>query len=223
MYAPAGITLHAVPVDVPVGLRVGYIAGKADFGPQVLTDLGLPVTLIEPAEIPRIDLSRFSVIVVGPRMYEASADLVEHNGRLLEYAGNGGRLVVQFGQYMMANAGILPYPITISRPRPGVTDENAPVVITDPAARELTYPNRITLADFDGWVQERAAFIPSAFDPRYRTMIAMNDPGEQPVQSSILVAPVGRGTHVYTTLALFRQLEEGVPGAVRLFVNLLSP
>ncbi|MBA3579446.1 MAG: PIG-L family deacetylase [Gemmatimonadaceae bacterium] len=223
MYAPAGITLHAVPVDVPVGLRVGYIAGKADFGPQVLTDLGVPVTLIEPAEIPRIDLSRFSVIVVGPRMYEASADLVEHNGRLLEYAGNGGRLVVQFGQYMMANAGILPYPITISRPRPGVTDENAPVVITDPAARELTYPNRITLADFDGWVQERAAFIPSAFDPRYRTMIAMNDPGEQPVQSSILVAPVGRGTHVYTTLALFRQLEEGVPGAVRLFVNLLSP
>ncbi|MBA2527114.1 MAG: PIG-L family deacetylase, partial [Pyrinomonadaceae bacterium] len=122
MYRPAEITLHAVALDVPTDLRVGYVAGKADPGPQVLAELGIAVTLIEPGEIPRIDLSRFSVIVVGPRMYEASPDLVQHNGRLLEYAGNGGRLVVQFGQYMMANAGILPYPITISRPRPGVTD-----------------------------------------------------------------------------------------------------
>ena len=223
MYAPAGITLHAVPVDVPAGLRVGYIAGKADFGPQVLTDLGVPVTLIEPAEIPRIDLSRFSVIIVGPRMYEASADLAENNGRLMEYAGNGGRLVVQYGQYLMSAPGILPYRITITRPPDRVTDEKAIVTITDPAARELTHPNQITPADFDGWVQDRATFMPDEFDPRYRTMLAMNDPGEQPVHTAILVAPVGKGTYVYTTLALFRQLEEGLPGAVRLFVNLLTP
>lgn len=223
MYEPAEIRLHAVPVEVPAGLRVGYIAGKADPGPQVLTELGVPVTLIEPSEIPRLDLSRFPVIVVGPRMYEASADLVEHNGRLLEYANNGGRLVVQFGQYMMSGAGILPYRITITRPPDRVTDERAPVTITDPAARELTHPNRITLADFEGWVQERATFMPDEFDARYRTMLAINDPGEQPVHTSILVAPVGRGTYVYATFALFRQLEEGVPGAVRLFVNLLAP
>ncbi|MEX1186376.1 MAG: PIG-L family deacetylase [Gemmatimonadaceae bacterium] len=223
MYEPAEIKLHAVPVEVPSGLSVGYIAGRADAGPQVLRELGVPVTLIEPAEIPRLDLARFPVIVIGPRMYEASADLLEHNGRLLEYANNGGRLVVQFGQYMMSGAGILPYRITISRPPDRVTDENAPVTITDPAARELTYPNRITLADFEGWVQERATFMPDEFDPRYRTMLAMNDPGEPPVNSSILVAPVGRGTYVYVTLALFRQLEDGVPGAVRLFVNLLAP
>ncbi len=223
MYAPAGITLHAVPVDVPAGLRVGYIAGKADFGLQVLTDLGVPVTLIEPAEIPRIDLSRFSVIIVGPRMYEASADLAENNGRLMEYAGNGGRLVVQYGQYLMSAPGILPYRITITRPPDRVTDENAIVTITDPAARELTHPNQIIPADFDGWVQDRATFMPDEFDPRYRTMLAMNDPGEQPVHTAILVAPVGKGTYVYTTLALFRQLEEGLPGAVRLFVNLLTP
>jgi hypothetical protein len=223
MYEPAEIRLHSVPVEVPAGLSVGYIAGRADAGPQVLRELGVPVTLIEPAEIPRLDLSRFPVIVIGPRMYEASADLVEHNVRLLEYASNGGRLVVQFGQYMMSGAGILPYRITISRPPDRVTDESAPVTITDPAARELTYPNRITLADFEGWVQERATFMPDEFDTRYRTMLAMNDPGEQPVHSSILVAPVGRGTYVYVTLALFRQLEDGVPGAVRLFVNLLTP
>lgn len=223
MYEPAEIRLHAVPVEVPANLRVGYIAGKADPGPRVLADLGVPVALIEPSEIPRTDLSRFSVIVVGPRMYEASADLVEHNGRLMDYAANGGRLVVQFGQYMMSGAGILPYPITITRPPDRVTDERAPVTITDPTARELTHPNRITLADFDGWVQERATFMPDEFDRRYRTMLAMNDPGEQPVRTAILVAPVGRGTYVYTTLALFRQLEDGVPGAVRLFVNLLTP
>lgn len=223
MYSPAEIRLSAVSVNVPAGLRVGYIAGRADAGPQVLTELGIPVTLIEPSEIPQLDLAGFSVIVVGPRMYEASADLVEHNGRLLEYAGNGGRLVVQFGQYMMSSPGILPYPITITRPPDRVTDENAPVTITDPAARELTHPNRITLVDFEGWIQERATFMPDEFDPRYRTMVAMSDPGEQPVRSGILVAPVGRGTYVYATLALFRQLEDGVPGAVRLFVNLLTP
>ena len=223
MYDPAEVALHAVAVEVPAGLRVGYIAGKADPGPQVLAELGVPVTMIEPAEIPRIDLSRFSTIVVGPRMYEASADLVEHNGRLLEYANNGGRLVVQFGQYMMAGPGILPYRITISRPPDRVTDESVPVTLTDPAARELTHPNRITSADFDGWVQERATFMPDEFDPRYRTMLAMNDPGEDPVRSSVLVAPVGTGTYVYVTLALFRQLEEGLSGAVRLFVNLLTP
>ena len=223
MYAPAEITVHAVPVSVPAGLRVGYIAGKADVGPQVLRDLGVAVTLIDPADIERIDPSRFSTVVVGPRMYEASTDLVQNNGRLLEYAGNGGRLVVQYGQYPMAAPGILPYRITITRPPDRVTDETAPVTITDPAARELSYPNRITQADFEGWVQERATFMPDEFDSRYRTMLAMNDPGEQPVHTAILVAPVGRGTYVYTTLALFRQLEEGLPGAVRLFVNLLSP
>jgi len=223
MYAPAAITVHAVPVAVPAGLRVGYIAGRADVGPQVLRDLGVAVTLIDPSELARIDFSRFSTVVVGPRMYEASADLVENNGRLMEYAATGGRLVVQYGQYPMSAPGILPYRITITRPPDRVTDEHAPVTITDPAARELTHPNRITSADFEGWVQERATFMPDEFDERYRTMLAMNDPGEQPVRSSILVAPVGRGTYVYVTLALFRQLEEGVPGAVRLLVNLLTP
>ncbi len=223
IYRPAEIQLHAVTVTVPANLTVGYVAGKADPGPQVLQELGVPVALIDPSDLPRLDLSRFSTVIVGPRMYEASADLVQHNGRLLEYANGGGRLVVQFGQYMMSAPGILPYRITITNPPDRVTDESAPVTITDAAARELTHPNRITLADFEGWVQERATFMPDEFDSRYRTMFAMNDPGEQPVHSSILVAPVGRGTYVYVTLALFRQLEEGLPGAVRLFVNLLSP
>ena len=104
-----------------------------------------------------------------------------------------------------------------------VTDETAPVSFTDPNAPELNYPNRITQEDFAGWVQERVTFAPREFDSRYRTFIATNDPGEAPIHGSVIVAPLGRGTYVYTTLALFRQFTAGVPGAARLFVNLLTP
>jgi LmbE family N-acetylglucosaminyl deacetylase len=223
IYRLAEALLSVVDVRVPVGLSVGYIEGMADEGPSVLRELGVPVTTITPSDIPRTDLSRFSVIVVGPRAYEASSDLIEYNPRLFEYANAGGRLVVQFGQYLMAQPGILPFPITITRPPGRVTDETAPVRFTDSTAAELNYPNRITTTDLTGWRQERATFMPSTFDERYRTMLAMNDPGETPLRSAVLVAQMGRGTYVYTTLALFRQLEERHPGAVRLFVNLLSP
>ena len=223
IYKPAEVRLSAVDVRVPRGLSVGYIEGMADEGPSVLRELGVAVTIIRPADIPRTDLSRFAVIVVGPRAYEANPELIEYNPRLFEYVNAGGRLVVQFGQYLMAQPGILPFPITITRPPGRVTDETAPVTFTDPTAAELTYPNRITAADFAGWRQERATFMPATFDDRYRTMLVMNDPGEPPLRSAVLVAPMGRGTYVYTTLALFRQLEERIPGAVRLFVNLLSP
>jgi LmbE family N-acetylglucosaminyl deacetylase len=223
IYKPAEVRLSAVDVRVPRELSVGYIEGMADEGPTVLRELGVPVMTIRPADIPRTDLSRFSVIVVGPRAYEANAELIEYNPRLFEYANAGGRLVVQFGQYLMAQPGILPFPISITRPPGRVTDETAPVTFTDRAAAELNYPNRITAADFAGWLQERATFMPSTFAESYRTMLAMNDPGESPLRSAVLVAAMGRGTYVYTTLALFRQLEERHPGAVRLFVNLLSP
>jgi len=116
----------------------------------------------------------------------------------------------------------MPYPISLSRPADRVTEEDAPVRITDPGARELTYPNRITERDFDGWVQERSLYMPRTIDASYRTMLSTNDPGEPPNQGAILVARVGRGTYVYTTLSFFRQLPAGNPGAARLFVNLLA-
>jgi hypothetical protein len=103
-----------------------------------------------------------------------------------------------------------------------VTDENAPVTITDPGSPLLNAPNKITQDDFNGWVQERSLYMPSTFDPRYRTMLAMNDPGEQPNRAAILAAPYGRGTYIYVPLALFRQLPAGVTGGARIFANLLG-
>ena len=129
---------------------------------------------------------------------------------------------MQYGQYEMTRPGYMPYPITLARPHTRVTHEEAPVTILDANAPALRGPNRITAADFDGWVQERSLYMPRTFDERYRPLLAMADPGEEPSRGALLVAPLGRGTYVYTTLAFFRQLPAGGPGAARLFVNLLS-
>lgn len=222
MYRPSRLALEAVDVRVPDGLRVGYIAGVGDNAPPMLQQLGIPITMIDPATLPSTDLSRFTAIVVGPRAYEASAALVANNARLLEYVRNGGTAVVQYGQYEMMRPGMMPYPVTINRPHDRVTVENAPVRILDPAAPLLTAPNRITTADFEGWVQDRSLYMPRTFDERYRPLLEMSDPGEAPNRGALLVASYGRGTYVYTTLAFFRQLPAGVPGAARLFVNLLA-
>ena len=122
----------------------------------------------------------------------------------------------------MMQPGIMPYPVTINRPHDRVTVEGAPVTILDSSAAILRVPNRITARDFDGWVQDRSLYMPRTFDSRYAPLLEMNDPGEQPIRGALLVAPLGEGTYVYTTLAFFRQLPNGVPGAARLFVNLLS-
>jgi hypothetical protein len=169
-----------------------------------------------------MDLSRFIAIVVGPRAYQASQTLRQNNEYLLSYVRNGGRLVVQYGQAEMQRPGIMPYPITLKQPAERVTDENAPVSFTDPASPLLNAPNKITQNDFAGWVQERATYMPSTFDPHYRSMLAMNDPGEQPNRAAILAAPYGRGTYIYVPLALFRQLPAGVAGSARIFANLLG-
>jgi hypothetical protein len=161
-------------------------------------------------------------VVVGPRAYEANAALRANNARLLAWTAAGGTMVVQYGQYEMMRPGVMPYPITLGRPAQRVTLEDAPVTPVDPAARVLTAPNRLTAADWQGWVQERSTYMPATADPAYRTAVALGDPDEPANPNGILVAPVGRGTYVYVTLALFRQLPAGVPGAARLVANLLS-
>jgi hypothetical protein len=116
----------------------------------------------------------------------------------------------------------MPYPITLNRPHDRVTDENAPVRVLDPASPVLTVPNKIGSSDFTGWLQERSLYMPHTFDSQYHALLSMNDPGEPANDGAILVAPLGKGTYVYTSLAFFRQLPAGVPGAARLFVNLLE-
>ena len=222
LYRDAVVAVEAVDLRVPPGLTVAYIPGVGDNVAPSLRELGVPVTIVEPAAVAAADLSRFSTVVVGPRAYESSDALVASNDRLLDYARNGGTLVVQYGQYEMMRPGMMPYPITINRPHDRVTDEDSPVRILRGDHPLLTAPNRITPRDFEGWVQDRSLYMPRRFAEQYTPLLAMGDPGEQPVEGAILVAPYGRGTYVYTTIAFFRQLPAGVPGAARLFVNLLG-
>ena len=222
MYRPSTLTINAVDVVLPAKVNVAYIPGVGDNVAPILQQLGVPLTIVDPEDIPQTDLSHFTAIVVGPRAYQASQTLQDNNDYLLAYARNGGRLVVQYGQGEMQRPGIMPYPITLKQPAERVTDENAPVTFTDPRSPLLNTPNKITQGDFNGWVQERATYMPSTFDSRYRTMLAMSDPGEQPNRAAILAAPYGRGTYIYVSLALFRQLPGGVSGGARIFANLLG-
>jgi LmbE family N-acetylglucosaminyl deacetylase len=222
IYRPATLTISAVDVMLPAKVNVAYVPGVGDNVAPVLQQLGVPLTIVDADDLPQTDLSRFTAIIVGPRAYQASQTLQENNDYLLAYVRNGGRLVVQYGQGEMQRPGIMPYPITLKQPAERVTDENAPVTFTDPQSPLLNVPNWITQDDFKGWVQERATYMPSTFDPHYRTMLAMNDPGEQPNRAAILAAPYGRGTYIYVSLALFRQLPDGVPGGARIFANLLG-
>lgn len=221
-YRNAAVRMMALNVIVPASLRVGYVAGVGDNVAPALVQLGIPVTMLDAAALPTIDLSRFTTIVVGPRAYESNRDLISNNPYLLDFANRGGTLVVQFGQYEMMRPGVMPYPITINRPHDRVAEENVPVQILDSSARVLSAPNRITAGDFDGWVQERGLYMPRTFDSRYGAILSMSDPGEAANRGALLVTPYGRGMYVYTSLAFFRQLPVGVSGATKLFVNLLS-
>jgi hypothetical protein len=222
MYRDASIAIHAVDAALPPGLRVGYIQGVGDNVAPALRELGVPLTLIDPVALASADLSRYNTIVIGTRAYQSHPELATNNARLLRWVQSGGTLVVQYGQYEMARPGIMPYPVTLSRPAARVTDENAPVKMLKPESPLLTWPNRIGHDDWKGWVQERSVYMPTTFDSHYTAPLEMNDPGESPNDAAVLVTPYGRGTYVYTTLSLFRQLPAGVAGGARLMLNLLG-
>jgi LmbE family N-acetylglucosaminyl deacetylase len=220
-YRPAAVRISAIDVAIERNLNVAYIPGAADNVAPALQQLGIPVTIVEPSDIPTMDLSRFHTVVVGPRAYEAHRELVDNNPYLLDYARRGGTLVVQYGQYEMTRPGVMPYPITINRPHDRVTEETAPVTVSGTPIF-MARPNRISNADFDDWVQERSLYMPRTFDQHYESFMSMSDPGEPPNRGAVLVTPYGSGLYVYTTLSFFRQLPAGVPGGARLFANLLS-
>ena len=157
----------------------------------------------------------------GPRVYEANPSLAAANGRLLDWARSGGTLVVQY-QQDIARAGMAPFPLTIAQRAERVTEENAAVRLLDVGHPLLAAPNRIVASDFAGWVQERSLYMPSSFDAAYTPVLEMADAAMTPNRAGILVAPLGSGTYVLTTLSFFRQLPAGNPGAARLFVNLLA-
>ncbi|MBA3558042.1 MAG: PIG-L family deacetylase [Gemmatimonadaceae bacterium] len=222
MYRDAIVRVEATDVKLPAKLNVAYIPGAGDNVAPALRQLGIPLTVVEPASLATMDLSRFTTVVVGPRAYESSDALVSSNARLLEFAHGGGTLVVQYGQYEMMRPGMMPFAITINRPHDRVTDETAPMTVLAPTHPLFNVPNQITDADWRGWIQERSLYMPRTFAEQYVPLLSVNDPGQEPRNGALLVTSYGKGTYVYTTLAFFRQLPAGVPGAARLFANLLG-
>lgn len=220
MYRSSAVYLEAVDITIPATLSVAYIQGVGDNVAPFLRQLGIPVSIVSPDELPVVDLSRFSTVVVGTRAYEAHPELVAYNTRLLDFAKKGGTLVVQYGQNI-ATLGVMPYPVTTPRTS-RVTVEEAPVTILEPKSRVLNSPNKIGNDDWADWLQERGLYMPTVIDPHYSTPLEMHDPGEADNKGALLVSPLGKGTYIFTSLSLFRQIPGGVPGGPRLFVNLLS-
>jgi hypothetical protein len=222
LYWPA--TATATVLDLKVApVKVGYIMGSGDEVPEAIRRMGVDVTMLDADMLATGDLSRFDTIVVGIRASETNPDFVANNGRLIDYMQRGGTMIVQYQQAEYANRMLAPYPAgppTNANPR--VTVEDAPVKILVPAHPAFMFPNRITSADFDGWVQDRNAYAFSTFDSRYTPLLECADPGEPPVRGAEVYAEVGKGRYVYTAYAWYRQLPAGVPGAYRQFANLIS-
>jgi LmbE family N-acetylglucosaminyl deacetylase len=221
VYSPAESTAEIFDVQSLV-TSVGYVEGAGDKIPEALQQLGVKVTKLSSDDLATGDLSRFPTIVLGVRAYGVREDLVTYNKRILDYVSNGGTLIVQYnraGETQRNQFG--PYPFTIND-NGRVTREEAPVKILNPALQLFNVPNRISSGDFDGWVQERGNYFLSTWDPRYTPILESADPNEQPQQGGMVMAKVGKGTYIYTGYGFFRQLPDGVPGAYRLFANLIS-
>jgi hypothetical protein len=206
--------------------------GSGDEVPEALRQLGADVVLLGPSELGHGNLVRFDAIVTGVRAYNARPDLRANQDRLLEYVKAGGTLVVQYNFPELGGPGtdpsaadpnlarIGPYAITVGRDR--VTVENAPVHLPQPASPLLHKPNEISARDFEGWIQERGLNFASTWDSRYRPLFETHDPGEKPLLGGTLYTRYGKGAYVFTALSWFRELPAGVPGAFRIFANLLS-
>lgn len=203
------------------GKRIGYINGAGDMVPESLKQVGYEVVSLSENQVISADLSGFDAIITGVRLYNVNDQIRSMQPKLMKYVENGGTLLVQYNvnnPLKLENIG--PYPFRLSRDR--VTEEDAKVNILSPAHPVLNYPNKITAKDFEGWIQERGLYFVTDADQKYTPVLSMNDTGESAKTGSLIVADYGKGRFVYTGLSFFRQLPAGVPGAYRLFVNLLS-
>jgi LmbE family N-acetylglucosaminyl deacetylase len=214
--------IKAVKLDVQTkAKKLGYIMGAGDDVADGFRHLGVEVTMLTDEMLETSDLSTFDAIVAGVRAYNTRDRLKNAKRRLLEYVDRGGTLVVQYNVASSALADrIGPYPLTIGRDR--VTVESAPVTFPVPGHPLLTFPNKITSKDFEGWVQERGLYFASSWDERYEAILSSHDPGEPDQKGGLLYARYGKGAFIYAAYAWFRQLPAGVPGAFRIFANLIS-
>jgi LmbE family N-acetylglucosaminyl deacetylase len=240
LFPPSNIKLVRTSVKVTAH-KIGYIMGAGDEMPEALRQLGLDVTLLSQADLDQGDLSRFDAIVAGVRAYNVRTDVRANQPRLLEYVRNGGTYVVQYqvgdspdpdmprgfpGRAAPDNpitSALGPYPMTVpGGNRYRVTVEESAVVFPHVDSLLLQSPNHITAKDFEGWVQERGLYFATQWDPHYETVISSHDPGDKPMEGGELWTRYGKGVYIFTSYSWFRQLPAGVPGAYRLFANLIS-
>ncbi len=207
------MNLKAAPV------KVGYVPGSGDFAPEAMRQMGLEVEELGKKELTSGDLSKYDTIVIGIRASEVNPDYVANNGRLLEYTRAGGTMIVQYQKFPYQSLNLAPYTVSFNA---RVSEEDAKVTILEPAHPVFTTPNKITQADFEGWVQERNLYAFRSFDERYTPLLESHDTGEPENKGGMVYAKVGEGQFVYASYAFFRQLPAGVPGAWRLFANLVS-
>jgi LmbE family N-acetylglucosaminyl deacetylase len=219
---PSVVALTAVDLKLARERSVGYVRGAADKVPEALLAVGVPIQLMTARDLEHSDLRSYDAIVIGSRAYETEPALPAANARLLNYVRNGGLLIVQYQQYPFVQGAFAPDKLDIARPHDRVSDETVPVKVVEPGHPIFNFPNRIGEADWEGWVQERGLYFAHEWAPSYTPLLAMNDPGQPELRGGLLATTYGQGHYVYTGLAFFRQLPAGVPGAYRLFANLLA-
>jgi len=220
-YRPAEYKAVGVNVKTAPDLRVGFFPGTGDDVPRALEDLGLHPQILAAGDLQSENLGQFNVIVLGVRAYAVRPDLRAANNRLLDYVKNGGVLIVQYNlQNFDGDYG--PYPFSLGENPQKVVDEGSTVRLLDPQSPALTWPNKITAADFHGWQEERGHGFMEKWDPRYKPLVETHDPNQNPQSGGLLLAHYGHGIYVYEAFALYRQLPAGVPGAYRILANLVS-
>jgi LmbE family N-acetylglucosaminyl deacetylase len=221
LYWPAIYRTTGVDAKVAAGLNIGYVVGAGDEVPQSLVNLGINVHFLTAGDLASGNLSKFDAIVLGVRAYAVREDLKTYNGRTLDYVKNGGVVIVQYNtpEYDH-NYG--PYPYKMGSNPEEVTDEHSKVEILAPANPVFTWPNKITNKDFDNWVEERGSKFLESWDQAYEPLLETHDPGQDPQKGGLLDARYGKGVYLYNAYAFYRQLPEGVPGAYRLFANMIS-
>ncbi len=221
LYSASTYSTRGTDVKIAPGLKLAYVTGSGDDVPSTLTELGLSVSFLTRSDLAGANLSGFDAILLGVRAYAARPELAIYNGRLLEYVKNGGVLMVQYNTPEFDhNYG--PYAYTMGNEPEEVTDEESKVEILDPQNPVFNWPNKITDADFRGWVEERGSKFLSTWDGHYSALLETHDPGQSTQKGGLLYAKYGKGIYIYNAYAFYRELPEGVPGAFRLFANLLS-
>jgi len=221
VYRAAATKAELFDVKVAPGLKVGYIAGSGDDIPEALAQLGVNVKMLGEGEVISGDLSVYDTIILGIRVYEVRDDVIANNKRLLDYVAGGGTLIVQYNKTEFGRGNFAPYPVKMDGSL-RVTDETAPVEVLASDSPVFNFPNKITGEDWKGWVQERGLYFLSEWDPRYTPLLSAPDEGGRKLAGGELIAKVGKGNYIFTAYAWFRQLPAGVPGAYRLFANLIS-